>query len=284
LTNKPALTGAAFVPKRAALKNFTREPRELINFSTSMILTALKNSLSRLVPGATAIVLCIWAVASRPLSRAPEKGTRSTAPRDVANPPRPTSLLLHDDSASPANVRPHLSAIDGALGRLEYDLRRATEIADARERRDVLTSACLTWADFDPADALRMARTLGLDRTEDAVLDDIVQKWATTDFHAALAWTNREPSGELRDRLLTRLVFIRSQTEPNEAAVLAVMRISPGPTQVEAIISVLHQWALRDLAPARTWAERLPVEMRERALTELATVAKHRLTLNATAE
>jgi len=246
----------------------------------SIILTALKNSVSWLVPGTTAILLCVWAVASRPLSRTPEKGTRFVPPRDVATPSHSTTQLLHDDSASPANARPHQSAIDGALGRLEHDLRRATEIADVRERIDVLTNACLDWAEFDPADALRMTRTLGLDRPEHAVLEDIVQKWATTDFQAALAWTGREPVGEVRDRLLTRLVFIRSQTEPNEAAVLAVMRISPGPTQVEAIISVLHQWALRDLAPARTWAEQLPAEIRERALTELANVAEHRLTFS----
>ena len=176
--------------------------------------------------------------------------------------------------------KPEPSAVDEALRRLEADVRRAAQISDAAEREKILIAACLNWAERDPRDALRLARELGLDEVSNALLEDILQKWADTDFPAALAWANHAAAGEQRDHLMTRLAFVRSQTQPDAAAKLVVEQIPPGPAQAEAGISVLHQWALRDFKGAWAWVDRFPRDLQDRARAELAAVARYHLASN----
>ncbi len=180
-------------------------------------------------------------------------------------------------SEVPQNSKPEPSAIDEGFRRLEEDIRRAAQISDVAEREKILITACLRWAEYDPADALRVARELGLDEVSNALFEDILQKWADTDFPAALAWAKRESAGEQRDRLMARIAFVRSQTQPEAAAQLVVEQIPSGPTQAEAGISVLHQWALRDFTDARAWVDRFPADLQDRARAELAGIARYRL-------
>ena len=57
------------------------------------------------------------------------------------------------------------------------------------------------------------------------------------------------------------------------AARLVVEQIPAGPKQTEAVISVVHQWALQDLAGALAWVNRFPGGiLKERAAHELAGV------------
>jgi hypothetical protein len=139
-----------------------------------------------------------------------------------------------------------------------------------------LVAACLNWAEYDPADALRLARKLGLDGTSHALFEDVVQKWANDDFPAALSWANRESAGDQRDRLMARLAFVRSQTQPKAAAQLVVEQIPSGPAQAEAGIAVLHQWALRDFDGALAWVNSFPKELQNRARAELTGIASYR--------
>lgn len=171
------------------------------------------------------------------------------------------------------------AAVDEALALLERNLDRAAQISDENERDRLLVAACLHWADFDPANALALVRELGLDRVFSTGSDAIIQKWAATNFRAALAWANREPAGEQRDHLMARLAFAQAQSRPAEAARLIEAQIQPGPAQAEATISVLHQWALRDFGGALAWVDRLPPDLQDRARTELISIANCRLAI-----
>lgn len=146
----------------------------------------------------------------------------------------------------------------------------AEQLADEGERKSVLTDVCFQIAQDDPRQAIQMADQNGLGNLPGAILQNLVQQWAAKDFPAALAWANERPAGEEKDQMFSRISFVMAETDPAKAAQMVVDQIPAGNTQTEAAISVLYQWAKRDLKGARAWVDLFPESpLRERALNEL---------------
>ena len=111
----------------------------------------------------------------------------------------------------------------------------------------------------------------------DAVLNNLAKQWAGTDLMTAYNWIAAQPSGDQRDALVTGMTFIWSQTEPANAAQFVTLQMSPGSAQDEAILMVLHQWALVDPTGADAWAQQFPESpLRDRALNELSGIARYK--------
>lgn len=107
-----------------------------------------------------------------------------------------------------------------------------------------------------------------------ATVENLTQRWAELHFDAAKTWVTAQSPGPIRDQLIQRLAFVQAKTSPAEAARLAVEQIPPGPMQAEAVLAVLHQWALKDSPAALNWVERFPESsLKEAALSELNGVA-----------
>jgi hypothetical protein len=105
------------------------------------------------------------------------------------------------------------------------------------------------------------------------LLDNMAQQWASQDLPAASAWALAKPAGEPRDRLLQRIAIAESSANPADAARLISEQMSPGPTQNEAAISVVYQWAQKDAPAAMAWAESFPAgDLRDRAIKEVKNV------------
>lgn len=129
---------------------------------------------------------------------------------------------------------------------------------------------CLALAERDPREALVLAIESHLGDTKPGLIGNLTAQWAARDFDAALAWVRQMESGDQRDELFARLVFVASKSDPAAAAHLVIGEITPGSRQEEAAISVLHQWALRDLPAAAAWAAAFPAgELSERARSEI---------------
>ena len=140
--------------------------------------------------------------------------------------------------------------------------------APAGEKRDtVVEMACAQVAESDPARAVSLAE--GYSGGCSNLLENLVHQWAHQNEPAAYAYAIRQPEGDERDRLLSRVALARSRENPVEAAKLVAEQIGPGEVQNEAAISVLHQWALRDPNAALAWAQLFPEESRDRALNEV---------------
>ena len=156
----------------------------------------------------------------------------------------------------------------------------AAQLPNWAERDSTLIEMCQQLGQTDPEKALTLAGSYGVENG-DVMKENLVQLWAEKDWAAALAWVNANPGAELQqDQRLARLAFILSQTSPQEAANLVVDSISPGFTQTEAAMSVLHQWGLQDLAGARAWLDQFPSgEIRQRGGEELNGITAY---LNAT--
>jgi hypothetical protein len=152
----------------------------------------------------------------------------------------------------------------------------AATLSNAGERDAILTDVCLQVAERDPAEAVRMRAQHIADEQPNPGLEVLAQRWAEKDFSAALDWALSRATGGQRDQLIARLAFVQSQTSPLEAATLVAEKIPPGVAQTEAAMTVLHQWASRDLAAAEEWIERFPEsDLRTRAVSELEGLAKY---------
>lgn len=128
----------------------------------------------------------------------------------------------------------------------------------------------------NPLAALTLAENSIGNATNNVVenlLGNLAQQWALQDMQAATGWALARTPGEQRDRFLQRIAFVESQTNPEEAARLIVEKMSPGPTQNEAAISVLYQWAQVNAGAALAWAESFPAgDLRDRAIAEVKNV------------
>jgi hypothetical protein len=150
---------------------------------------------------------------------------------------------------------------------------------DGPQRETIAEMVCANLAQTNAVKALALAeRYLGgsTNGVMQNALENIAQQWAGQDTQAASAWALAKPPGEGRDRLLGRVAFVQSQTNPEEAARLVAGQMSSETYhQRDAAISVIHQWAKQDPAAAMAWAESLPQDLRQRAIVEVNTVSAH---------
>jgi len=151
----------------------------------------------------------------------------------------------------------------------------APEIQD----KDTLERRCLELAERDPCEAVSLAINSHTSDTHPGLLENLVGQWATHDLQASHEWVLQQEVGEWRDKLMEHVAFVRSQADPVAAARIVTDEMTPGQTQTEAAIAVLHQWALRDLNAAAAWASAFPEgPLRQRAINEIEGLRKARLT------
>lgn len=151
----------------------------------------------------------------------------------------------------------------------------AARLNPPADRDATLTEVCQQLAGRDPAEAVRIRSQFVTDETPNAGLQAVLQRWAESDFSAALDWGLSRPAGEQRDQLIARVAYAQAQTSPFDAATLVTEKIPPGRVQTEAAIAVLNQWAAQDMTAAGQWVARFPEgELRSRGFKELGVVAR----------
>jgi hypothetical protein len=146
----------------------------------------------------------------------------------------------------------------------------AAAISDSALREETLALLCYQHAESDPRAALELAIEHGLETAPGGVIGNLAQQWAATDLPAARAWVKAQPESVIREDLVARVGYVWSLADPAAAADFVAGETPAGEVQVEAAISVLHQWSYRDPDAARAWGECFPAgEVRDRALREL---------------
>jgi hypothetical protein len=192
--------------------------------------------------------------------------------------PAAADLAARLASASGNSRLPILQAVSGewAATSPEQALAWAARLDAAEERQLVREYICQRVAQRDPATALTLAAQAGFG-PESTLVAELTQQWTAQDGAAATQWALRQPAGPARDQLLARVALILAEKAPAQAGQLVVDEITAGPAQEESTISVLHQWAIRDLPGAEQWVAQFPPgPLRERAEHELAGVAAKR--------
>lgn len=151
-------------------------------------------------------------------------------------------------------------------GALEW----TAQIEEPDDRMLAAMSLCYTLAETDPADAVRVARLLGVPES-DAGFGGLVQTWAETDLLGALGWTLQQPADPSRDALLARVAVVQARLQPAQAAQMVMTQMSSGQVREAAMLDVMQQWAAQDVEAARNWVTRLhDADLRERVHDELS--------------
>jgi hypothetical protein len=169
----------------------------------------------------------------------------------------------------PSAAAPRVSAERG-LGSGETDaFAAAALIGNPALREETLVRLCFQRAESDPRAALELALAHGLEAVTGEVVGNLAQQWAATDLSAALDWVKAQPQNPIREELVARVGYVWSLHDPASAAAFVTGETPAGDTQVEAAMSVLHQWGRRDPEAARVWGDCFPTaELRQRALHE----------------
>jgi hypothetical protein len=156
----------------------------------------------------------------------------------------------------------------------EGALAAAMKLPAGAERDQALGEVCSGMAQNHPAEAVELAKTLHLDQQPGAVLEHLIQTWATSDVAAAADWVKAQAADGARDGLVTRVAYIQAQSAPAEAANLILDEMPAGPSQNDALLMVVHQWANKDAAAATAWVNEFPQgTLHDRANEELQLVA-----------
>lgn len=159
-------------------------------------------------------------------------------------------------------------------GDTQSALKWLTSLPEPADRNLAAAAAIDFLAQNDPASAIELSLLLGLG-TQDGSVEHKVQLWTEEKPKEAVAWALARPAGAERDQLLARIAYVRAQQDPVEAGLLVLNQMTPGAARDDAIISVVHQWAMRDPATAATWVAQFPPSpLQTRALAELETTAK----------
>lgn len=149
-----------------------------------------------------------------------------------------------------------------------------TSLLDTNDRSLAAGATTAQVRQADPAGALDLSQALrvGLD---DGSFEHLAQLWTEDDPRAATDWVATQPAGALRDRLLARIAWVRAATDPAEASALVLNHMQPGETRSQAVLAVVHQWAMREPGEAAEWVGHFPTgALRDRALAELETARK----------
>jgi hypothetical protein len=196
----------------------------------------------------------------------------------------PTEIVQVITNVSPFSDEPGTNDPSALLRKLrdwaakdaEGALAAAMQLPSGDERNQALAAVCYGLAETDPADAVNLAQTLNMGEQPGAIMPNLVQQWATTDFQSAFDWVNNQAASEERNDLTTRIAYVLSQTQPAEAAGLVMDQIPPGSTQDEAVMTVLNQWGNQNLIAATDWVKQFPDgPLRERAVRELEGIAAY---------
>lgn len=250
----------------------------------------LKKLSSTFAPVAAAILLgaiLAWPDSSRPSSprTSSVRAATHSKHRDFHTTRRPEKRP-RDGEPQPGNTPtwplPEVPASEVETKRTAMmdAFEEASKIDDPAAQNAALTRICYHWAGFDPRGAVETAIAWELDETP-GLYENLALQWASADLPSAREWAGLQPPGEFRSELVMRIGYAMAQDDPANAAAYVIRETSPGPVQAEAALSVLHQWALKDPAGARAWAEdALLGDLKERAFQEIAGLEGYRQAVN----
>lgn len=158
----------------------------------------------------------------------------------------------------------------------EASLSWAKNLPDPNDREMAISQLFINVSDKDPQAALNLLMSDKSESIRDSLLGNLTVKWAEKDFSAACEWAMEWPAGDRREGLIAQVAFVRSQTNPADAARIVVEEIPPGPVQIEATISVVHQWGLQDWDGASAWVTSFSEgSLREKAMSKLMSMGNY---------
>ena len=231
---------------------------------------------------AAAVLVFVWAAGSPERDTAKQTGTahpsgektsseQANSLTRATDPARALAQAFTLETGSERESRIRDLLFGWASRDAEAALNWVSSLEDPAARRSARSTVCLAVAEKDPRRAVVLALAHGADEDDQGgLLESLTMQWCEKEAETVLDWAREQPPGEWRDRLLARVSFVLSKSDPAAAAHL-VSSLEPGNLQDEAAMAVLHQWELQDSSAALRWAEAFcEPTLRERALAEIS--------------
>jgi hypothetical protein len=142
------------------------------------------------------------------------------------------------------------------------------KIGDPQIRNAARKGMLAGWADSDPQTLADFAQALPRGEDRSRAFEIALPKWVTKDPETALTWMSQvEPDPDF-DRGIASLA-LKSSFHSNPAIAMELVESITDPAaRVLTQSNVFHQWALRDLAAARKYAESNPNHEQRATLLE----------------
>ena len=132
-------------------------------------------------------------------------------------------------------------------------------ITDPATRNEALHGLILGWGSNDPASLLKYAATMPDGPVRAQAFNEALQNWVANDPVAASAWLDKHESDPVLDggaaKLATSPFLVANQVE---TALSWANSVADPEQRSIALVDVVQQWAKRDPAAARAYADKLP--------------------------
>ena len=149
-----------------------------------------------------------------------------------------------------------------AVERYEQDPDKAVEwaqsLATPGERETALLAVVGELVRDRPRLALELAAELPQSAERDDTLERAAREWAGFEPEAAVAWAKQVADETLRLRLLGGAVLGWSQTQPVEAATLAINELPPGRRLDDLLVGIVQRWGQSEPEAAAAWVADFP--------------------------
>jgi hypothetical protein len=148
----------------------------------------------------------------------------------------------------------------------------ANNLADTSARDAALTAIAEENASVDPIATLTLISQLR--NLPEGIVGDAMRAWIERDPAAATDWAQHLDAGPLRDRAIFGIAAATTESDPIEAATLAIQELPPSQQRDNLLLGIVQRWAAKDSGAAADWVNDFPQsDLRERALRELKRVA-----------
>lgn len=169
----------------------------------------------------------------------------------------------------PAKVLPALSekpskeelareAVERASRDPEAAVAWAQSLPEPGDRETAVLAVASEMVRDHPRHALELGLELAATEPRDELLERATREWAGQDPHAAVEWAKTLPEGTLRQRLIGGAVLEWSQTEPREAAALAIDTMEAGRPLENLIVGIVQRWVQTEPDEVSAWVADFP--------------------------
>jgi len=149
-------------------------------------------------------------------------------------------------------------AIVWANKELVEAIQWVSQLPEDEERQNALKSVAYEAARTEPEESLRLAMEQPVQPDWNELIRFASMQWAAKDPEGASEWAEQITDIPLRDQILGNITTVWGDTDPRAAATKALLSISLGREQDDAVVGIIQRWVQKEPEMAAAWVEQFP--------------------------
>jgi len=178
--------------------------------------------------------------------------------RWAAESPESSSAWISNKSEGPGKQELSLNVATIWANKSVSDAANWVRQWPAGQKEAGLMAIAFEAAQQSPREALWLASELPSDEQRDGLITHAFRQWASDDPAASMDWAAQMEPSPLRDEVFANLSLSLSETDPMNAAAIALENLPPGKQQNDAVVGIVQRWVQNDPVKAATWVSAFP--------------------------